>query len=194
MRGKFAVGDPSRVRGMTLSAEYRGGIVVYLNGREVARGTFPKGKGDMLELAEDYPLDAFVAADVPMLLEERSARIQHLRDTMNRADVADSEKYRAIMEAYQIENEYGRTIETYHDDIELGGEIRTLDFLRIGRVALLYRTLDGSQSGAWNQRARNWIELPSEYRAAIRKGIRVARKQAAPDFIRLPILAPEKAN
>ncbi len=139
-------------------------------------------------------LEAFVEADVPMLLGERRDRIAELRDLMDRADVADSEKYRRITEAYQIENEYGRTIEAYQDDLEVGGETRTLEILRVGRIALLARTPDGSEALAWNQRSRSWEELPSEYRDTIRKGVRVARKQAAPDLVRLPVLAPEEAN
>jgi hypothetical protein len=110
---------------------------------------------------------------------------------MDRADVEDSEKYRRIMEAYQIENEYGRTIEVYQDTLSIDGEERTLDFLRVGRVALLYQTLDGEEVGAWDQQAREWVELPSEYSDSVRKGIRIARKQLAPDMIRVPVAAPE---
>ena len=136
-------------------------------------------------------LVSFVNADVPMLVTERNERLDGLIALMDRADVEDSEKYRRIMEAYQIENEYGRTIEVYQDTLNIGGEERTLDFLRVGRVALLYQTLDGEEVGAWDQKARAWVELPSEYSDSIRKGIRIARKQLAPDMIRVPVAAPE---
>ena len=133
----------------------------------------------------------FVDADVPMLVTERQERLAQLNALMDRADVEDSEKYRRIMEAYQIENEYGRTIEVYQDTLTIDGEERTLDFLRVGRVALLYQTLDGEEVGAWDQQAREWVELPSEYSDSVRKGIRIARKQLAPDMIRVPVAAPE---
>ena len=58
-------------------------------------------------------LQRFVALDVPFLIQERTNRVQSLQDLMPRADVAISEKYRRIIEAYQIELEYGRTLETY---------------------------------------------------------------------------------
>ena len=136
-------------------------------------------------------LVSFVDADVPMLVTERQDRLANLVELMDRADVEDSEKYRRIMEAYQIENEYGRTIEVYQDTLNIDGEERTLDFLRVGRVALLYQTLDGEEVGAWDQQERRWVELPSSYSDSIRKGIRIARKQLAPDMIRVPVAAPE---
>jgi len=139
-------------------------------------------------------LDSFVDKDVPLLLSERRERVAHLRELMGRADVADSEKYRRIMEAYQIENEYGRTIEVYQDTLDMGGEERTLDILRIGRISLLYQSLDGAEVGAWDRRAGQWVELPSEYRDSIRRGIRIARKQMAPDMIRVPVTAPEDSR
>ena len=37
LRGKFTVTDPSAVRGLSLSVGYRGGLIVYVNGREVHR-------------------------------------------------------------------------------------------------------------------------------------------------------------
>ena len=40
------------------------------------------------------------------------------------------------MEAYSIEGEYGRTIETYEDAIEIDGEEKVVNILRIGRILL----------------------------------------------------------
>ena len=138
-------------------------------------------------------LDQFVKLDVPFLLEERTKRVDDLNRTMSRADVSTAEKFRQIMEAYQIENEYGRTIEAYRGTLKLGDRDITVDFLRFGRIALVYQSLDESQSGVWNKEARNWEELDSGYRSAIRNGLRIARKQAAPDLVRLPLPAAEKS-
>ena len=95
------------------------------------------------------------------------------------------------MEAYQIENEYGRTIEAYRSTIDNTGAERTVDFLRVGRIALVYLTLDDSEAGAWDQQSKQWVELDASYRNAIGQGLRVARKQAAPELIRVPLPAPE---
>jgi hypothetical protein len=135
-------------------------------------------------------LERFVALDVPFLLEERRSRGAGLRAMMDRADVTIAEKYRRILEAYQIENEYGRTIEAYRGKLVRDGTSRTVDFLRIGRVVLLYQTLDGRESGAWDQQAGAWTEV-SGYRIPIQQGIRMARKQVPPDLIRVPMPVPE---
>lgn len=139
-------------------------------------------------------LDKFVKLDVPFLGEERADRIQQLRDMMDRADVTISEKYRRLLESYQIEYDYGRKIEAYSGELGEGDSARTVDFLRIGRLALLYQTLDGKESGAWDQKARKWVELGDEYRSAIAEGLRMARKQVAPNLISVPIPAPEAAK
>jgi hypothetical protein len=130
-------------------------------------------------------LGQFVKLDVPFLPEERANRIAALEDMMTRADVSVSEKYRRIVEAYQIEIEYGRTLEAYQGKV---GD-KTVDFLRAGRVALLYQTLDGSETGYWDVDAKKW-QQDNDYEDAITAGLKVAKKQAAPDFIRLPVHAP----
>jgi hypothetical protein len=133
-------------------------------------------------------LENFVALDVPFLMEERQGRLADLHKLMRRADVTDAERYRRITEAYQIENEYGRTIETRQGELEVGGQNRQVEFLRIGRVTYLYQTLDGSETGVWDHANGTWVDSPDS-RAAVRKGIRIARKQTAPDLLRLPVPA-----
>ena len=139
-------------------------------------------------------LGDFVALDVPFLLEERRERVAGLKALMDRADVTNAEKYRRILEAYQIENDFGRTIEAYRGSLEAEGGTKTVDYLRVGRVTLLYQTLDGEEIGAWNEAGGNWQTLDGSYRAAIRQGLRIARKQAAPDLLRLPVPAAEDAR
>jgi hypothetical protein len=139
-------------------------------------------------------LDAFVSLDVPFLEQERTERTLELRKLMHRADVTEAEKYRRIMEAYQIENDYGRTIEAYRSTLIQGDKEVTVNFLRVGRIALVYQTLDESEAGAWNQDSRSWEPLDPKLRSAIRNGLRIARKQSAPDLIRLPLLAPKRGE
>lgn len=135
-------------------------------------------------------IEQFVALDIPFLLKERTDRNANLRETLERADVTTPEKFRNIMEAYQIENEFGRTIEAYRASLKIGDKEITVDFLRFGRIALVYQSLDESLSGRWDQATRSWVALDSSHRTALRHGLRIARKQAAPDLINLPLPAP----
>jgi hypothetical protein len=139
-------------------------------------------------------LEQFVKLDVPFLLDERTKRVEDLNQTMSRADVSTAEKFRQIMEAYQIENEFGRTIEAYRGTLQVEGKEITVDFLRFGRIALVYQSLDESMTGTWNKQERKWESLDSSYRSAIRQGMRIARKQAAPDLIRLPLSAATRGE
>lgn len=132
-------------------------------------------------------LAEFVSLDTPFYSEERADRITNLRELMERADVTVAEKYRRLTEAYQIENEFGRTMDAYTGELEDG---KTVEFLRVGRVLLVYRTADGDEMGYWDNGGRQWAELSGSYRSAVDEGIRIARKQAPPDLVTLPILYP----
>jgi len=129
----------------------------------------------------------FVALDIPFLPEERQARVIELETLMSRADVSLAEKYRRILEAYQVETEYGRTIEAYQDELLINDSLRTVDFLRIGRVSLYYLTLDGLEAGMWDTASQQWQVLPSDYLQAIGQGLKVALKQLPPDLLVLPV-------
>jgi hypothetical protein len=139
-------------------------------------------------------LETFVDLDMPFLLEERHERVAKLRQLMDRADVTMAEKYRRLMEAYQVENEFGRTIEAYRGTLDAGDRSRTVDFLRIGRISLLYQTLDAEETGAWNPERKQWVVLGGEYRAPVRQGLRVARKQIAPDLLYVPVSVPREVQ
>ena len=109
-----------------------------------------------------------------------------------RQDVTVAEKFRKVTEAYQIENDYGRTIETYKDTLEVDGAFLELDFLRIGRISLMYQSVDGKVSGVWNQETQSW-EDASDQRNQIKLGLSIAKKQVPPDLVILPVDSPEAA-
>jgi hypothetical protein len=138
-------------------------------------------------------LSEFVALDLPFLQEERRKRVATLTEMMSRADVTLSEKYRRIVEAYQVELDYGRTIEAYDAKLGEGDGARTVQFLRVGRVALLYQTLDGGETGYWDAEAKSWV-VDDGYRKAFKEGLAVARKARAPELLIVPVPAPKEAK
>ncbi len=139
-------------------------------------------------------LEQFVNLDMPFLMDERNARIDRLREMMDRADVAVSEKFSQVMRAYQIENEYGRTMETYGDTIEIQGTERKVDVLKVGRVALVYQTPDGQETGMYNKVSQAFEPVGDEYQASVRQGIRMARQQATQDMFSIPVHGAEAAQ
>ena len=137
-------------------------------------------------------LEQFINLDMPFDLDTRLGNIEAVRANMDRSDVTSAEAFRQILELYSIELQYGRGIESYSDAIELGGVEREVDILRIGRVALVYQTTDGAETGAWNRDTQSWEELSSgDYAAAVRKGVRIAKKQATIELLNMPVSAPE---
>lgn len=132
-------------------------------------------------------LEQFVGADVPFFQDERTQRIDRLRDLMGRVDASASEKFRRLVEAYQIEMEYGRTMTAYKGTLSDG---REAEFVRLGRVSLLYRTVDGTESGYWDNQQRTWV--PDEDSAsAIEEALAIAKEEKAADLIMVPVPAPQ---
>jgi hypothetical protein len=141
-------------------------------------------------------LEVFIQLDTPFLLTERTERVERLRGMMERSDVSSAEKFRRVIEAYQIENDYGRTIEAYKGSVPIDGNQQEVDFLRIGRVSLAYQSVGGAHTGTWDKDAGDsgdWVELDaSEFKNQVADGIRVARKQVAPDLQVVPVAAPSE--
>lgn len=139
-------------------------------------------------------LAKFIDLDKPFLLKERRDRIAFLRDVLDRADVTVSEKFSQVLQAYQIENTYGSTIEAYTDVIDVQGKSRQVDVLKWGRATLVFQTPDAEITGVWDNKARTWVTLGDDYRADVRNALRIARKTATADMVRLPFSAPETSR
>ncbi len=129
-------------------------------------------------------LQQFIQLDTPFLIKEREERVANLRVLLLSAEITVSEKFRRILEAYQIEVEYGRTIEAYRAE---NSQQQMVDYLRVGRVALYYLSLDGTNAHAWNTIENKWQPIDSDFDRSILNGIRIARKQAAPSLLNLQL-------
>ncbi len=140
-------------------------------------------------------LEQFIALDLPFHAEERQARLTKLKANQVRSDLTDAEKFRQILEAYQIEIEYGRKMDTYNSVIQLDNAEREVKIFRVGRIALLFQSNDANLTGFWNAQTKQWEQLDGgAYRNAVRQGVRIAKKQASIDILNLPIAAPESAK
>jgi hypothetical protein len=134
-------------------------------------------------------LEQSVNLDVPFLKQERTDRVDLLKNMMERSDVSVAEKFRKVMEAYQIENDYGTTVDYYRATIELDdGSTRDYNILRIGRVGLYFQSDDTQITGRWSMEDNRWV-LDDGARNEIRKGLRMARQLIAPELILIPVTA-----
>jgi septal ring factor EnvC (AmiA/AmiB activator) len=133
-------------------------------------------------------LEQFNQLDLPFLKKERATRLAKLRELMTRGDITVSEKYRRVLEAFQIEVEYGRTLESYREKAD---DNIVYDYLRIGRTALYRLTLTADAAWAWDKKTSEWIALDSSLLRDVRKAQNVARQTAAPELLILPIGTPK---
>ncbi len=138
-------------------------------------------------------LEQSVSLDVPFLMDERTERVQALKDIMERSDVSVAEKFRKVMEAYQIENEYGSSSEFYEQTLEIDGESRKFNMLRVGRVGLYFQSDDQTITGRWDNANRQWV-IDNSARSDVRQGIRIARQLTAPVLIKIPVAGPTPAG
>ena len=132
-------------------------------------------------------LKQITAHDVPIKMNQRTERIAKLDAMMIRADVSDAEKSRRILEAYQIELDYGTKLGVYQGQVTIDGENRRVDILYLGRMSLIARSLNGQRYWAWDQNSVNWNQVESGMKAEIDKAFSMAANQVAPSLITLPV-------
>ncbi len=133
-------------------------------------------------------LEQFIAQDLPFLEKERSQRIASLYSGMKRADLSVAEKYRKVLEAYQIEIEYGKTLETYKAKLK----DKKVNYLKVGRSAFFYQTLDKKTSAVWNKQKKLWQLIDDgDVEHSINVAIKMAGKQQSPELL---IVLAEKAE
>ena len=135
-------------------------------------------------------LDQSVQLDIPFLMDERTERMANLKDIMQRSDVTVAEKFRKVMEAYQIENDYGTSSEFYEQSLTIDGVTRAYNMLRIGRIGLYFQSDDTKVTGRWDNEARQWV-IDDSARNEVRKGLRMARQLIAPELIIIPVPSAE---
>jgi len=135
-----------------------------------------------------------VNADLPFRIEERSARATRLQSILGNPSMSAAQRYRLIVEAYQIENEYGRTIGFTEGAVGEGENALSGEFLRIGRIALIFKTKDDSVLRIWDKAQNDFVKLDRSYLQDVKKGLRMAKEQTAPDIIFVPVKAPVQAQ
>ena len=128
-----------------------------------------------------------IELDIPFLKDARVQRVNSLDELLLRADITTAEKFRKVFEAYQIEADFGKTIENYPGYITLNNNQIAVDFFRLGRLGLFYRTPDGNETGFWNLESNNWSHEGSSLDTNIKAALDISNRQSPPNFITLPL-------
>jgi hypothetical protein len=132
-------------------------------------------------------LKKFISIDIPFLIKEREERVEDLDKLIVRADITTAEKFRKIFEAYQLEAEFGKTIEAYQGYLNLDGSELAVDYFRLGRLGLFYRTPDGKDTGYWDVSTKDWNHEGSALDSKLKSALDIANRQSPPNFITLPL-------
>ena len=103
-----------------------------------------------------------------------------------------SEKYRQLLSNYSLEQDYGRTLQSYRGLRTIEGKEFTVDYLRLGRIAFIYKSLDGKHLAYWNNKTKEWSQLPGSYKKEVAKAIKIALKQAPPNLVKLPVPSADR--
>ena len=133
-------------------------------------------------------LESFIQLDTPFRIEERQNRVDLVRASLAKPKVTASEQVRQVLEAYNIEAEYGRKLDAYDETIVLDGQEVVVNILRVGRLGMFFQTKDERQTGYYDNELGSWEELPGSYRIQVRDGIRMAQKLAPMDIMMLPVV------
>lgn len=129
-----------------------------------------------------------VKNDKPIRIEQRNLRIEKLETMMTVANVSDAEKYRRILEAYQIELDYGIKLGVYQGKITLDDDKSIeANILYLGRISLIARNFNQDKYWAWDQKEKSWTLLDSSLNSDLNHAYAVANKEVAPSLLTLPV-------
>lgn len=151
----------------------------------------------MQPLMEDMveTFSQLVSADIPFKPQERNERAARLSTVLDNPEMSAAQRYRLIVEAYQIEGEYGRTIGVEDCTVGEGEAALVGECLQVGRIALIFKTPNDATLRIWDTAQNDWVNLDrGKYLQDVKFAIRMAKEQTAPDIFFAPVKPPVQAQ
>lgn len=142
-------------------------------------------------------LEDFIAQDLPFQTDLRQSRLDNIRNLLGDATVSPAETYRVILNAYEIEASYGRSLRVYEDTVEAEGEPAQVKFLQLGRVAIIRVFQGGPRAGDMEIRTKanqEWRALPGSYASNVQRAIRIGEEVTTPEVFIAPLPGPNQAQ
>lgn len=132
-------------------------------------------------------LDGWVKQDIPFLVQERSDRLASVREAIAKPEVTGAEKLRRVLEALQVEANYGNTVDVSQERIKVGNEEISADVIRIGRVSVYWRSPDGKRVGEYDRASKQWVEMDKKYLNSIADVREMVMRLRSTKVITLPL-------
>jgi len=146
----------------------------------VKRGMVPM----MLRMAAE--IEDSIKADMPFKLRERRERMERMKAVLGDPTVTPTEQYRQVLAAYKNEVAYGAAIESYEGAHPTRSGVK-VDYLMIGRLALIYMTKDEADLGAYDLASKTWKPIDTKQALGVRQAIRIANGEAAAQIVFAPM-------
>ncbi len=155
-----------------------------------------------------------IKSDYPFEMDRRLPRLQSLENSMKDPAASVGDKYRKALNIYKLEVNYGKSLEAKKGNHPTSPTIRIGDdrwekdedgavklnkngerieifdgsYLRYGRVAYVYLQADSTQAMRYDLAANEWVDLPKKSIADIRRGVKIASGEAAPNVVKVPLV------
>ncbi len=133
-------------------------------------------------------LETHVNADLPFAMEERQRRLAFIRSFLDDPLAGLSDKFGRILEAMQIESEYGYSVDVTRQiarDIE--GEPAQVRLFRLGRIGLFRVFAKDSRVQKFQKESKTWQDIDAANASELNKAMDIARKKRVSTMVGLPV-------
>jgi hypothetical protein len=137
-------------------------------------------------------LEEFINEDLPFQMDVRQERLSNIQTSLGDANISAAERYRLLLNAYEIEMGYGRSLRAYSEEIDVDGVPQAADVLQIGRVALIREI--GGNFDILTQDNREWRPVPGSMAVDVERAFRIAREVTTPEVFTAPLPGPTDAR
>jgi len=128
-----------------------------------------------------------VKDDLPFLPQERQQRLAFLDQSLTDPDLSLSEKLRRVLEALQIEADYGNSVEVTEETLPLATGDTMVQVLRLGRIGLFYLSYDGHHGAQWQPQQQQWLALEDNYLTTLQSTIDIIKQKRSAELVDLPL-------
>lgn len=138
-------------------------------------------------------LEEFIEQDLEFQMDARMDRLANIEETLGDSQISAAEKYRLILNAYEIEASYGRSLRSYAEQVMRGDTPVEAEILQIGRVALIRQYADGDME-IRTKDSGEWRPVPGSFAASVQRAFRIAGEVTTPEVFVAPLPGPETAQ